>query len=393
VGFAVLYATLQAVERDRQRPAVAIDAGRVHHDLLMGWRDLPKDTRTPHLATTINNRIELLAPGRSAQLTLDLDPESGTMGEALIRALRDTRGWKGLRHWAALQKLLSVDGGRAGWVRWTLDGHLSALGTRVKNRTKATLRADIARQVEAFTRLELAAYAADGTLRERRPLLLVGAKYDRLHGSEWKLDGMQLTINPLLYSGVREAGGRLGRNWHPAPVELASVDDKHHPYTLALGLILPIRWRLALEEGKDHITLKGHNALALAGVPYRARKPGVAWKALERDLTELHRIGGLGRWAWDAADTPHTLEGRLHLWPAPWMLDRTFHDVKPIERQLGPAVLTGAELKTWRKRRGLTQGKAAETLHVNPRTIMRAEKHPAEPLSTALTAKLRAAGA
>ena len=71
-ALAVLYATLQAVQRDRQRPAVAIDAGRLHHDLLMGWRDLPKDTHTPHDVPTINHRIELLAPGRSVQLTLDL---------------------------------------------------------------------------------------------------------------------------------------------------------------------------------------------------------------------------------------------------------------------------------------------------------------------------------
>ena len=70
----------------------------------------------------------------------------------------------------------------------------------------------MARQVEAFTKIDLAVYAADGTLRTRRPILLVGAKYDRLKGSTWELDGMQLTINPLLYAGVRErAGGRLGR--------------------------------------------------------------------------------------------------------------------------------------------------------------------------------------
>ena len=48
-ALAVLYAVRQAVEQDRDhRRAIAIDAGRPHHDLLMGWRDLPKDTRTPH---------------------------------------------------------------------------------------------------------------------------------------------------------------------------------------------------------------------------------------------------------------------------------------------------------------------------------------------------------
>lgn len=393
VALAVLYAAVQAVERDQSRPAVALDAGRPHHELLSGWvRDLPKDTRTPHDALTINGRIELLAPGRSVQLMLDLG-DNASPNEALINALREMRGWKGLRHWAAVQKLLSVDGGRQGWVRWTLDGHLNTLGVSVKNRSKADLRAQVARQVEAFTKIEIAVYSKDGTRLEQAPLFLVGKKYKGLQGSQFQLDGMQLTINPLLYSGVREAGGKLGRNWHPAPVELAQVDDVHHPYTLALGLILPIRWRLRLAEGHDHLTLKGTSALALAGIPYRTRKPGAAWKALERDLAELHRIGGLGRWEWDTPETARTLEGRLHLWPAPWMADRTLRGVRPRELPPGPAVLTGAELKTWRTRHGLTQAKAAEQLHVNRRTITRAEMRPEVPLSTALAGKLRTAGA
>jgi DNA-binding XRE family transcriptional regulator len=204
---------------------------------------------------------------------------------------------------------------------------------------------------------------------------------------------MQLTINPLLYAGVRQADGTLGRNWFPAPVELAQVDDKKHPYTLALGHILPIRWRLALEEGKNHVTIKGSNALALAGIHYRAHKPGVAWKALERDLTELQRIKELGRWEWDAADTPRTLEGRLHLWPAQWARDRTLHAVRPRELPPGPAVLTGEELKVWRTRHGLTQRQAAKKIGVSRPTIARAEAHPLDALTLALTAKMRAAGA
>ena len=399
IALGVLYGALQAVERDRRRHAMAIDAGRPHHDLLMGVRNLPKDTRTPHTVTAVNDRIELLDPeGGCVQLTLALGESAPS--EALISALRTLRTWRGLRHWAAVQKLLSVDGGRQGWVRWTLDGHLDALGVSAKNRTTATVRAEVARQVEAFTRIEIAVYADDGTLRSRRPILLVGEKYDRLTGSEWALDGMQLTINPLLYGGVREAGGQLGSNWHPAPVELAAVNEREHPYTLALGLILPIRWRLALAEGHDHLTLTGESALRLAGITVRPldrqwmRHNGAgAWAKLERDLEELARIGGLGRWDWDATDTPRTLDGRLHLWPAPWVADRTLHEVRPVELPPGPPVLTGAELKVWRARKGLTQAQAAETLNVSRDSIMRAEKRQDVPLSKALAGKLRAAGA
>jgi DNA-binding XRE family transcriptional regulator len=388
-ALAVLYAVKQAVEKDRAKQAMAIDAGRPHHDLLTRWRDLPKDPRTPYDALTINDRIQLIArDGTCVQLELDLDGQ-GSPSVALIHGLRRMRSWEGLRHWAAVQKLLSVDGGRKGWVRWTLNGHLKALGISMKNRSRAALRAQYARAVEAFTRIEIAVYAQDGTLRSRRPLLLVGAKYDRLKGSVWELDGMQLMINPLLYSGVREAGGKLGSNWHPAPVELAQVDHIHHPYTLALGLILPIRWRLALQEDREFLTLTGESALNLAAIPYTAYR----WDALERDLTELQRIGGLGRWEWDAADTPRTPAGRLHLWPAQWMIDRTQHEVRPQELPPGPAVLTGGELKIWRTRKGLTQAKAAKTLDMSRWTIARAEAHPLEPISTALAAKIRGAGA
>jgi DNA-binding XRE family transcriptional regulator len=55
-------------------------------------------------------------------------------------------------------------------------------------------------------------------------------------------------------------------------------------------------------------------------------------------------------------------------------------------------VLTGAELKVWRKRHGLKQGQEAAQLTVSRYSILRAEKQPSEPLSTALAAKLRHAG-
>lgn len=388
----VLYAAYQEVERDRRRVAIAIDAGIHNHHLLTGLRDLPKNNQPHDVTTTADGRIELLGPGLSVQLTLNLDPDSNTPSEALVRAIRDTRGWPALRAWTALQRLFSVEGGRQGWVRWTVDGHMDALGISKKNRTKADVREKVARQVEAFTKLELAVYDTHGRERERRPLILVGAKYDRLEGSAWHLDGMQLTINPLLYSGVRQASGRLGANWHPAPVALAQVNEASHPHTYALGNILPIRWRLALAEGKDHITLKGDSALAVAGIKYHPRKPADAWRRLERDLNELQRIEGLGQWEWEPADPPRTLESRLHLWPAPWALDRTVHEVRPVELPPTEAALTGAELKAWRTRRALTQHAAAARLGVSRYTVIRAEGKPEDPLTRELAQKVREAG-
>lgn len=383
---AVLYAVLQAVERDQRRPAVAIDAGKVHADLLEGWRDLPKDTRKDMIREPHSGRIELLAPGKCVQLALDLGPS--TLSEAMTLALRDLRSWGGLRNWAALQRLFSVEGGRQGMVRWTLDGHLEALGYSPQERTRAPVRSKIAREVEAFAHLELAAYDQHGKLRERRPLVMVGSRFERLRGSEWRLDGMELQINPLLYRGVREEGGELGSNWHPAPVELARMDHVRHPYAYSLGLILPIRWRLALAEGRDHLHYTGESVLRLAGIKYSRHDPGKAWGALERDLEELHRIGHVGRWEW--VDAPRTLAGMLDLYPATWMMDRTLRGVRPVELPPGPPVLTGDELKAWRKARGLTQARAAEVLGVRKITILRAEKRPEGQLSPYLADRLKA---
>lgn len=82
--------------------------------------------------------------------------------------------------------------------------------------------------------------------------------------------------------------------------------------------MLPIRFRWAwAEEGKDHLVLTGKNLLNAAGIPYDPREPGRTWEKLERNLEELWRIQGLGRWEWDAG-AQNTLSGLCRLYPAAW---------------------------------------------------------------------------
>ena len=46
VRLCVLVASAELdVQEAQKRPAIAIDAGSVHHELLTGWRDLPKDRK------------------------------------------------------------------------------------------------------------------------------------------------------------------------------------------------------------------------------------------------------------------------------------------------------------------------------------------------------------
>lgn len=412
------------VEEDRRRQAMAIDAGRVHHAILTGMRDLPKDRQrhtggdlrvdppkvidgvpriqllgVPHkrkkASTSVEKRprFEILAPGLAVQLTFPFD--AGSPLEAMVATLNHWRGplqdWKGpagLRHWAAILRLLSIEGAREGKVKWTMERHLEAIGASKECREDATYLRDVGRVVELLTKLELAVYAPDGTLRLREQILSSARKIDRRRGSTWSLEGMELSIHPLLYSGVRKDNGNAGSNWFPQTEALAKLDHIRHPHAIALGLVLPIRWRWDWGDGRDCTSLSGAKLLETAGIPCdKLRRLSEAWRKARSMLDKLQEIGALGRVEWEGE--AWTLSGICRLYPPQWARDRTVHALPAIEAPvLPPAVrnvpATGAELVTWRKAQGLTQAEAAKRLHVGLRTIKRAETSNATPLGWAL---------
>lgn len=203
------------------------------------------------------------------------------------------------------------------------------------------------------------------------------------------LDGIEIQPNPLLYDGVLDMDtGKLGSNWYPSPPELAHLDQQRFQYAIALGLILPIRWRWYWLEGKDHAPLSGKSLLNAAGIDFNPRKPGESWDKLERNLTALANIEGLGRWTWDEGRP--SLDGICRLWPAHWQLDSTLHGIPPLELPPGPTILTGAELKEWRKGKALTQAEAAKAFGVALRTLRNAEGKGNEAISSNLADKLKA---
>ena len=143
------FVACRAIERDLSRPVIAVDATQPHHDLMTGWRGLPKNLgrrkekryrrRIPGEESNGIDRLEILAPdGRAIQLTLPYGDESSgrtsNLQDAVIRTLQQWQGPEGIRHWAAMQRLLSVEGGRSGSVRWSLESHLAALGYAERNR-------------------------------------------------------------------------------------------------------------------------------------------------------------------------------------------------------------------------------------------------------------------
>lgn len=366
---------VKRVQEDRLRPAMAIDAGKEHHALMAAMRDFPKDPVThrgkKQQALQLGDRIEVLAPGEGGlQLTLPL--EGLNLNEAMVNTLRMWRGWEGLRHWAAVHRLLSIEGARAGRVRWTLERHLDAIGASKRAREDPKFRARVGHEVELLTKLELAIYAKDGSVRMRRALLTPTAKFDRIRGADWALEGMELEIHPMLYSGVRDPeNGQLGANWFPQAADLPRLDHVKHPHALALGLILPIRWRWDWANKLNHTRMKGLTLLGTAGISFTHRRASEAWAKLQRDLAELQRIGALGAVEWEGE--PWSAEGVCLLYPPQWARDRTVHQLPPVERPTQKEPLTGSELVDWRKREGLSQSEAAKRLDVGIATIKRAE--------------------
>ena len=373
----LLASAVLEVREAQRRQIIALDAGAVHHEMLSGMRDLPKDRRV-RKAPVRDGWAEILYPGKQLGLRLSVQD----LPERIVHAVREWKHWQGLRHWAALQ-LLFTDAGRTGRIRWRLEDHLAALGYADRSRRDPKVRMTVAAEVEALTRMELAIYHPDGTVRLRGPVLAVTQRGEAMQGSEWALEGMELVIHPVLYEGVRKASGEVGRLWAPAPMELARIDHIRLPHALALGLILPIRWRWALSDEVGYIILTGAKMLEAAGIEVRNQRPGRAWTTLRQSLAALQAVGGLGRFEWEGANA-WTLTGRCRLYQPQWARERMIHGLMPPETVPPPSILTGGEFTSWRKAKGWTQEQAAEVLGVSRWTIHRAENTPDEELKKSL---------
>jgi len=379
----LLYMAESEVERDRRRPAVAIDAHREHHFLLTGWassgaglrrkgsvdesrRSKPHRPRWGRDTDSEDARVEVFIPGHPVQLSLKLEDNSPS--DEIVRVIKRLAKWEGVRNWAALQRLLSIEGKRNGWVRWTLDAHFEALGYSPAEMRRTTTRTRVADIVKLFTKIELRAIVG-GSERECRPLMLIGSRFEKLQGSIWALDGIELQVNPLLYRGVRnKETGRLGRYWYPTVPEVAQLDHRHFGPALMLGLVLPIRWQW--NRGKYCLAISGANLLKLAGINFDPHRPKDAWAALARNLSKLQEIDALGEWT---TDGPPAQETVYRLTPPSWARDRVENGVVPVEYHMVELPQTGAELRSWREARGWTKVQLAKALGVSGSTAFRAE--------------------
>ena len=386
----------QTLQQEQPQTVIAIDASSEHHALLSSWREKSKKRRQTNgkLSVTIEgNKMYLIEHGQSVQLELVLPTDDGTQG-AIIAGIKNMFQAEGLRNWAALLRLWSVEGGRTSRVRWTLDEHLAALGYTPQQQRKQELRDRISRLVESFTRLELVLFDDNGKERYRAPLIQtkvarevkVEIKVEEEQDEHWRVEGMVLQANDALFSGVRnfETGG-IGSNWWPISPEFPQIDHKAHPYAIGMGLLLAIRWRWAMNNQKDHIALIGENLARIAGAPTDKHNQERILAAIERDLVALQKFNVVEKWEWEGSPS---LESLVRIWPSQWSANIAWGRTKIVEEKSEPEVpITGEELKAWRKRKNLTQVELADRLRISERTLRDAENK--EKLPMAFIAKLR----
>ena len=385
------------VDEDRRKPAIHIDAGKAHHDLILGVRKTITASggaikrRHKHRKTRQverdTGRVSLLIPGHPTQMWLPL--EGGTLSDWMMQQLSVTLGPLGLRVWTALLSRLS-DEGRTGYFRFTFDGVIDAMNLSKRSRERPDVRQRILSIINLLTQIELQVDHPKHPKWSSRPLFLIGGRFGKIDGTKRTIEGLELIINPLLYDGVRDPIKKtIGKNFSPAPKALAHINHERHPYAHLMGLLLAIRFRLAHNDGKDYIRLTGQTLLQLAGIPYTERKAKQSWTRLTRELSVLKQAGLLGTWTWK--DAPHTLSGRCTITASAWIRDRTLHGVKPLEALPESTVpKTGNEIRTWRKGKGWTQTQASFELKISKRTLIRAEQRGTTTLTNHLIQKLHA---
>ena len=377
-----IFSTVTKTAAKKQLPSeneiIAIDAGQSHHSLIGELQGQTKKRRGSYgkkptsSITRVNNRLFLVEKGKPIQLELALPEDEGLQG-AVLTGLRHLFKAEGLRHWTALLRLWSVEGGRTGRVTWTLDEHLDALGYSKKVKRNPKRRDEIAQLIESIARMELVLFGPDGKERMRAPLILVHAARDiKTEEGEWRLEGLVLQTNETLYSGIRDLKtGKLGNNYWPVPPALAQINHVRYPYAIPMGLLLAIRWRWAMNKGQNYIALKGENLIRLAGASINPRNATRTLHTLEHNLEELQNKNIVGAWEWDGEIGLNTI---VKIWPSDWSTSLVNGERRLEEAYSEPDVpTTGEKLKEWRKNRGWTQPQLAKRLNVSERTIRRVE--------------------
>jgi DNA-binding XRE family transcriptional regulator len=343
-------------------------------------------------------------PRPTAQLTLNTG-DWDEFGGAVCDFIGMGAGAEGLRQYHAMNVGLSAQG-RTGRFTWTLDAHMDALRVSKAWRQRPENRTKILNHVLAMLRIQVRTGTSikgkRGRFRTRSApmfhVLVTEREVDSMDDlSRAAITGLELAINPVLYGGVRRgldglgSSGAIGRNWFPIPSRLATIDSHRFGPALYIGTNLLHGFHAAWKDRRGaspYARRKVGTLLNVGRIKVRKRNHVEAVQRLERNLAELVKVELLSGWEYATEGEPH-MATVVVLRVAEWIEDRTIHGVRAIE---GPPskssprlVVSGDDLRAWRKSEGLTQAGLAERLKVHRNTIKRAEKN------EAITPRLRAA--
>lgn len=378
------------------RTSMPVSTGRVSASVVNVFRDVTpirenaihewSTTDAGHFVFGPDSLVELVDGGNATQLVFPWK-RSAEGSERLIAAIKRLRSAIGIRHWCALLALWGIRGGR-GPVRWSIDEHMQAMKLPKDEQQRPERRAKIVQEVWALTSLELRITAPDGRF-EQRPLIEVKGKRGAIKNGEPIYDGLDFIPAGAIYHDVRREDGRIGSSWVPLPAELAGLDHKRHPYAIALGLSLGIRFGWDRHKKDGQVRLSGDKFLELAGITVTTSRPERGWAALRREIAALTEIGLIERVVWEGG--AWSSQGRADIYPAHWLADRMVRDLRPKEKPAMPVMLNGTELRVWRESRGASQREAAALLHVTQGAISAAERGGDRRLSRAMSDAIRAA--
>jgi hypothetical protein len=398
-GFAVLYAAWQAQQESRSVSRIRLGNTKPSRAVISAMttisrKELPAkggDASPVSLEEKVhsvagndkNTTILVYQDGKPIQLGFDV--AGFETGEQLIAQLAASPE-RMVKHWVALHSLLTTSGTVLAKAKWEISDHMATLGYLPNQISDRRCRARVKREMEALLRMRIR-IERNGVEYFCGPLFSYmeqGAIQKDEHGNKYDIPTrFHLTISPALYDGVLPSvslDGREKENWVPLPPGL----PKRSPEAVALGAVLASRFRAFCCGSKcreSYIPLKGQTAIRLAGIPYRSNDPGRALASLERALGELRDEHLVRSWTWQGEG--NVLERTVYIDPHDDFLDVAQHHLERVS--LPPKQpANGAELAAWRKKRGLSQAKAAELLGVGTSTIERVERSPDNPLSPKL---------
>lgn len=310
---------------------------------------------------------------RWGQLALALDAP----GPDVFRGVMQKLGAEGLRNYVILHRL-AAEQGRTGRFRWTWSAHRR--GTVHEARVRRGDRRDDAAKREALEhigalrRAELHATADDG--RGRTAWRVVGdaplvAVVGGVASRDGDVEGLELVLNPELYRAA--AAGERRALFTQLPEAVLTLPAR--PF--ALAVMLALLWRYSADAGGS-ARVSRERLLEYADAGGRGGRADVS-EALSRALARVAAAFGPGC-TFDPVEGGEAYTARP---PDAWVA-AVVDKVPPcLPPSTARAPVTGAELRTWREEKGLSQSEAAAVTGVSKRTIVRAELDPRAPLPRA----------